>query len=102
MIQTTLQNTFVRTLAGLSLVLAAHAVMASGSEGGGSAETGDTAAYNMGKSIFAMKLACDKCPLAGKTLDGAMAKQVLEKPPVTLTANESQALAVYMKRRFKM
>jgi hypothetical protein len=102
MFHNTLQNTVFRTLVGLSLVLATQATLASGSDGGGSAEMGDAAAYNMGKSIYAMKLACDKCPLAGKTLDAAMAKQVMDKPPVTLTMNESKALAVYMKRRFKM
>lgn len=102
MFHNTVQNTFVRTLASLSLALAAQAAAASGSDGGGSAEMGDTAAYNMGKSIYAMKLACANCPLAGKTLDGAMAKQVMEKPPVTLTANESKALSVYLKRRYKM
>jgi hypothetical protein len=102
MFHTTLRKTVVRTLAGLSLAVAAHAALASGSDGGSSAEMGDTAAYNMGKSIYAMKLACDKCPLAGKSLDSAMAKQVMDKPPVTLTANEAKALSVYMKRRFKM
>lgn len=85
------------------LALAAGGALASGSDAGGSAETGDTAAYNMGKGVYARKLACGGCPMAGKSLDAALAKQLLSsKPPVALSADEEMALATYLKRRFKL
>jgi hypothetical protein len=87
----------------LALALAGGLVHASGSDAGGSAETGDAAAYNTGKGIYASKLACSGCPMAGKSLDAGMARELLVNTQgVTLTADESQALAVYLKRRFKL
>ena len=75
---------------------------ASGSDAGGGAETGDAQAYNVGKGIYAQKLACKSCPLAGKSLDAAMAKQLLNgKETYALSATEQQALATYLKLRFK-
>ena len=97
-----IRNVLARHAATLVCVLASSAAMASGSDGGSSAETGDTAAYNMGKSIYATKLACTGCPMAGKSLDAAMSKDLLAKAPVTLSADESKALEVYLKRRFKL
>ena len=98
-----IQRTIACGTAALTLALSATIALASGSDGGGSAETGDAAAYNMGKSVYASKLACANCPMAGKSLDAAMARQLIEKPPaVTLSADESKALAVYLKRRFKL
>jgi hypothetical protein len=89
------------TLAGLALV--AGAALASGSDGGGHAETGDAAAYNTGKSVYATKLACSGCPMAGKSLDAATARGLLaDKRGVTLTEQETAALDVYLKRRFKL
>jgi hypothetical protein len=82
---------------------AAGAALASGSDGGGQAETGDAAAYNTGKSVYATKLACSSCPMAGKSLDAATARALLaDKRAVTLTQTESAALDVYLKRRFKL
>jgi hypothetical protein len=87
----------------LALALAGGLAHASGSDGGGAAETGDAAAYNTGKSVYASKLACSGCPMAGKSLDAGMARELLVNTKgVTLTADESQALAVYLKRRFKL
>lgn len=98
-----IQRTIACGAAALTLALSATLALASGSDGGGSAETGDAAAYNMGKSVYASKLACANCPMAGKSLDAAMARQLIEKAPaVTLSADESKALAVYLKRRFKL
>ena len=89
-------------LAGL-LALAAGWAQASGTDGGGAAETGDTAAYNTGKGVYAAKLACSGCPMAGKSLDAGMARELLaSKKGVTLSAEESRALEVYLKRRFKL
>ncbi len=98
-----IQRTIACGTAALTLALSATIALASGSDGGGSAETGDAAAYNMGKSVYASKLACANCPMAGKSLDAAMARQLIEKAPaVTLSDDESKALAVYLKRRFKL
>ncbi len=85
-----------------SMTLAAGSPLASGSEAGGSAETGDAAAYNTGKGVYATKLACAGCPMAGKSLDAAAARELLANKRVTLTAQESAALDVYLKRRFKL
>ena len=98
-----IQRTIACGTAALTLALSATIALASGSDGGGSAETGDAAAYNMGKSVYASKLACANCPMAGKSLDAAMARQLIEKAPaVTLSDDETKALAVYLKRRFKL
>lgn len=98
-----IRRTIACGAAALALALSATLALASGSDGGGSAETGDAAAYNMGKSVYASKLACTNCPMAGKSLDAAMARQLVEKKPaVTLSDDESKALAVYLKRRFKL
>lgn len=89
--------------AGAVLALAAGLALASGSDAGGSAETGDTATYNMGKSVYARKLACMGCPMVGKSLDATLAKQLLSsKSPVALSADEEAALGAYLKRRFKL
>ncbi len=89
-------------LAAASLFVAS-AANASTAEGGGPAQMGAAAAYNLGKTVFATKLACGTCPMAGKSLDAAMAKQVIaNKPNVTMSADESKALDVYLMRRFKL
>lgn len=90
-------------LAAAALALTAGLALGSGSDGGGAAETGDMAAYNMGKSVFANKYACAGCPLAGKSLDAATARELLaNKRGVSLTADESKSLEVHLKRRFKL
>lgn len=96
-------RSFIKTAIATSLALAASLAMASGSDGGGSAETGDAAAYNTGKSVYAAKLACSNCPMAGKRLDAAAARELLAQPsPATLSPAEAQALQVYLTRRFKL
>ena len=98
MIRNTLHAAFAA-----SLILSAGLALASGSDGGGQAEMGDTAAYNTGKSVFATKLACNSCPMAGKSLDADAARALLaNKGSVTLSPQESAALDVYLKRRFKL
>ncbi len=97
----------IRTWAQCAIALStaatmAHA-MASGSDGGGSAETSDAAAYNMGKTVYATKVGCSSCPLAGKSLTPESARQLLaDKPQANLSADEAKALTVYLKRRFKL
>ncbi len=94
---------FLRAGAAAALALASSLALASGSDGGASAETGDAAAYNTGKSVYATRLACSGCPLAGKHLDAAMARELLtNKHGVALSSDEAAALDVYLKRRFKL
>lgn len=90
-------------LTGAFIALGSSLSYASGSEAGGGAETGDAHAYNMGKGVYAQKLACKTCPLAGKTLDGAMARELLSGSSVVpLDDMEKEALTVYLSRRFKL
>jgi hypothetical protein len=101
------KNFFVRATVAMSFAMtfamSAGLALASGSDSGGAAETGDTAAYNTGKSVFATKIACSSCPMAGKSLDADAARALLaNKGSVTLTPQESAALDVYLKRRFKL
>ena len=96
-------KTCARTAVAVSFALCAGLTFASGSDGGGQAEMGDTAAYNTGKSVFATKIACSGCPMAGKSLDAAAARAlVANKGDVKLSPQESAALDVYLKRRFKL
>jgi hypothetical protein len=86
-----------------ALSVMAGAAFASGSEGVGSVETGDAHAYNVGKSVYATKLACDGCALHGKTLTVEVAKELLAgKGLPQVSDEEAQALGVYLKRRFKL
>jgi hypothetical protein len=85
------------------LALGSSWALASGSEAGGSAQTGDMAMYNAGKGVYATKFACGDCPLAGKPLNAELARGLLDKKPAAqLSADESAALTVYLKRRFKL
>ncbi len=87
----------------LALGLSGSLALASGSDGAGGAETGDAQAYNMGKMVYFQKLACAGCALAGKTLDAALARDVISgKMKVSLPAEDSRALAVYLTRRFSL
>lgn len=97
------QKASLRRSLAVVLTLATGLALASGTDGGGAAETGDAAAYNTGKSVYAAKLACGGCPMAGKSLDSAMARELIAaKGKVTLSPEETQALEVYLKRRFKL
>jgi hypothetical protein len=96
---------FVPAAAALLMVAAllSTSAMASGSDAGGGAETGNAQAYNTGKGIYAQKLACKSCPLAGRKLDAALASQLLtNKETYSLSTNEQQALATYLKLRFRL
>lgn len=98
-----MQKRFVHIAAAASLVLAAGLAQASGSDGGGMAQTSDAAAYNVGKAVYATKFACSGCSMSGKSLDATAARElVANKGSVTLSADESAALDVYLKRRFKL
>lgn len=92
--------------AALTMALSVSAARASGSDAGGGAETGDAAAYNMGKSVYANKFSCAGCSMAGKSLDVPMAKKLLDdkmdKMNAGVTPEERHALEVYLMRRFKL
>ena len=88
---------------GALAALMSSAVLASGSDSFSAAPTGDTRLYNAGKGVYADKLSCSSCPLAGKSLDTELAKQVLSgKPQIALSADEQSALTLYLKRRFRI
>ena len=90
-------------LAAIVIACSSISAMASGSDGGGSAATGDTQAYNTGKLVYATKLGCSSCVMAGKSLDAAAAKNILTGKAVSgLSEDESRALAFYLNRRFKL
>jgi hypothetical protein len=98
-------KTFVKSqlIAGAVCALISSTVLASGSETISAAPSSSAQLYNTGKAVFADKYACSNCPLAGKTLNAELAKEVLKgSPKVTLTNDESEALAAYLKRRFKI
>jgi hypothetical protein len=89
--------------AAASAVLISGAALASGSEGFSQAPTNDTRLYNTGKGVYADKFSCASCPLAGKSLNAELAKEVLSgKPKVELSEDEQAALTVYLKRRFRI
>lgn len=78
-------------------------VWASGSEGFSQSQNSDTRLYNAGKGVYADKFSCSTCPLAGKSLNASLAKEVLGgSPKVQLSGEEQGAVAVYLKRRFKI
>lgn len=98
-----LQKMSCQAAVAAALALAAGFALASGSDGGASAETGDAALYNIGKGVYATKMACSGCTMAGKSLDASTARELMSKTPaVNLNAEESAALNVYLKRRFKL
>ena len=87
----------------LTLPLLASTAFASGSDSFGG-ESSDQSQYNTGKAVYAQKLACPDCPLAGKTLDKMLAEKLISDPSLTtkLTAEERMPLMSYLKRRFKL
>ena len=87
----------------LALPLLATNAIASGSDSFGG-QSGEQAQYNTGKAVFAQKLACADCPLAGKTLDKMLAQQLLSDPSLTakLSDDERMPLMTYLKLRFKL
>ena len=102
MIQKVLKPTLAATLLAAFTLFGAPA-FASGSDAGGGAETGDAQSYNIGKGVYAQKLACKSCPLAGKSLDAAMARGLISGTETySLNAEEQRSLAVYLKLRFKL
>jgi hypothetical protein len=76
---------------------------ASGSESMSNGPNSDTRLYNAGKAVYADKFSCSGCPLADKSLNAELARDVLAgKPKVELSKEEADALAAYLKRRFRV
>ena len=93
---------FASAIGAMALV-ASGAALASGSEGFAQGQNNDSRLYTVGKGVYADKFACSGCPLAGKALNADVAKGVLGgAPKVTLSGEEQDAVAVYLKRRFKI
>ncbi|MDD2725564.1 MAG: hypothetical protein PHH59_16295 [Methylovulum sp.] len=86
---------------------AASSALASGSY---SISGGDQAnqTYHLGKSAFYHKLACSSCPLAGQDIDEAKAAELVAQLAKAselaqkLSETERGAVAVYLKRRYKL
>jgi hypothetical protein len=86
-----------------TLAMGVSIALASNNDASAGAETGDAAAYNQGKGVYASKLACTGCTAAGKRLDAALARELLgNKGNLGLSVDDSQALTVYLQRRFKL
>ncbi len=91
------------TLTALLMSALPFVALASGSEGVSGGETSEAQMYNVGKAVYAQKLACSNCPLAGKALNVMLAKDLLAgNQTQSLNADDKTALASYLKRRFKL
>ncbi|HAG94383.1 MAG: hypothetical protein CMK83_13525 [Pseudomonadales bacterium] len=87
----------------LFMSMASSLALASGSDAVGHAQTGDKANYNLGKRVFAVKIACESCSMPGFDLNKSSAQELLQKlPQADLTSREQEAVSVYLKRRFKL
>jgi hypothetical protein len=87
----------------LALSLGVSGAFASGSESIAGGQTSDSAMYNIGKGVYSDKFSCSTCPLATKSLNANVAKEVLGgTPKVQLSPDEQAAMSVYLKRRFKI
>ena len=97
------QHRIKKVVVGLALSALTSLALASGSDAVGSAQTGDRADYNKGKRVYAVKIACETCPMAGKKLNKETAKSLLMGGlGSNLTSKEQQALTVYLERRFRL
>lgn len=91
------------SIAGVMLTAASSAAFASGSDAVGAAQTGDRAAYNLGKRVLATKVVCKACPMAGKKINRDAAESILnDGTGAQLNKSEKKALRIYLKRRFKL
>lgn len=86
---------------GMTLGMTASLSFASGSVVVGGAQTGDGAAYQRGKRLYNLKLACDGCVMDGKKLNKDSAMMLLENGvDRSLSSDEKHDVEVYLKRRF--
>lgn len=86
-----------------SAILVSGQVSASGSDSFSSARTGEAAAYQLGKKVFAKNYSCKTCPLYKQRLNKDLAEQILTgEPKVDLSKNDAAALQAFLQRRFKL
>lgn len=64
----------------------------------------DDRQYQYGKEVYAVKLACETCPLGATPLDEQVAKKFLADPSLweTLSAKEGDAVEVYLKQLYNL
>lgn len=87
----------------MALMSSSTIALASGSDAVGAAQTGDRAAYALGKRVYATKIACSSCPMSGKSLNKESAMMMMsEGTGANLSSSEQHALEVYLKKRFKL
>ncbi|GAA3929857.1 hypothetical protein [Litoribacillus peritrichatus] len=92
-----------------ALVLSASVIStsatASGSFGGGGVGFQNT--YNLGKSVFYKKLACDDCPVENVQMNADEAKSLINKLKTDnefakeVTGKQRQSVIFYIERRYK-
>jgi hypothetical protein len=60
--------------------------------------------YDYGKETYAVKLACDTCPLAGQQLDEKLARRFMEDETLweTLSPKEYSAVTTYLRQLFTL
>ncbi len=96
---------------GIAALVAGYAmlpqhVLGSGSYDSPGATAGANQAYNLGKSVLHKKLLCEGCPLSGAEPDAGTAAALvdrLQQPDALgneISAQEREAVVVYLKRRF--
>ena len=98
-----IKNLIKCSLIALSLTGFSSFAFASGSAAVGSAQTGDNAKYGLGKRVYKNKIGCKSCPMAGTKLNKDSAESILNGDvEAELSSKEQTALAVYLKRRFRL
>ena len=98
-----IKNVLKCSLITVSLTAFSSFAFASGSDAVGSAQTGERAQYGLGKRVFSKKIVCKSCPMAGTKLNRDSAEKILsDDAAANLTSKEQTALAVYLKRRFRL
>ena len=87
----------------IAALSASSLAFASGSDSAGGGITDEMQMYNAGKGIFAQKIACKTCSMAGKSLDASFARELVAgKGTEALNGSEKDALNVYLTRRFRL
>jgi hypothetical protein len=83
--------------------LLAGVAHASGSDSFPTTSSG-TSMYNTGKQVFSEQLACKGCAFEGKSIDKAIAMQIVSDKKITekLSTSDRDAVVAYAKKRFRI
>ncbi len=107
MFNPTSRGRFLLILTSISAaLLLSTSVMASGSFGG-PAGIGLHNSYNLGKSLYHRKIACERCPASSKKLDVLGARELINKLNTDeffvkgLKGLKRQSVIIYLSRRYK-